>query len=193
MDAGLTEVFSMAGGIKGWQGATAAGAPEAGMAHFAAAVDLEQLVALAWGLEEGSRLFYHGVEERFASLPAGMDLFKELATAEVRHKQYLLDAYGAVTGKELDFETHRQRLGSAISGEFMEGGIPVAMGLAWAEERTAQEILDFAMALEVNAYDLYVKMGRKVENENVKKIFKTLANEEQIHLQRLAKLMDQRQ
>ena len=182
----------MAGGIKAWEGKTAVGAPEAGLAHFEAAVDFEQLVALAWGLEEGSRFFYQGVEERFADTPAEVELFKELAAAEVRHQQYLLDAYASVAGMTLDFEPHRLRFADAISGEIMEGGIPVATALAWANERTVAEILDFAMALEVNAYDLYVKMGRKVEDEKAKKIFKTLAGEEHIHLRRLAALLDNR-
>ncbi len=180
----------MEGGINAWRGEVAAGAPEAGMAYFAAADSLETLVVLAWGLEEGSRLFYQGVADRFADTPAAIDLFKELAGAEIRHKQYLLDAYRAAAAAEPDFERHRLRLGGALAGEIMEGGIPVAMGLAWAGERSAGEILDFAMALEVNAYDLYIKMERRIADEKGKKIFRTLANEEQLHLRRLAALRE---
>lgn len=182
----------MAGGIKAWEGQAATGAPEAGMAHFAAGVSLEQMVALAWGLEEGSRLFYTGIEERFIGSPTEADLFTKLADAEIHHKQYLLDAYRSATGKALDFEPLRQLLGEAIDGKIMEGGIKVATGLAWATEHTVDEILDFAMALEVNAYDLYIKMGRKVEEEKAKQIFKNLADEEQLHLRRLAELLDLR-
>ncbi len=182
----------MAGGIKAWDGEIAVGVPEAGMAHFAAAVTFEQLVALAWGLEEGTRLFYQGVGERLHGAVEEVQLFKELAVAEILHQQSLLAAYGAVTHLDFDFEPHRQQLGGAIAGEIMEGGIPVDKGLAWADERSVAEILDFAMAMEVNAYDLYVKMGRRVDAENAKQIFWTLAAEEQIHLQRFAKLLDNR-
>ncbi|MDH4320709.1 MAG: ferritin family protein [Desulfobulbaceae bacterium] len=180
----------MEGGIKAWRGETAAGVPEAGMAYFAAADSLETLVALAWGLEEGSRLFYQGVADRFTDTPAAIALFKELAGAEIRHKQYLLNAYRAAVGAEPDFERHRLRLGGALSGEIMEGGIPVDLGLAWAEGRTTSEILEFAMSMEVNAYDIYIKMERRIDDEKGKRIFQTLANEEHLHLRRLAELRE---
>ena len=183
-------MFSMEGGISAWEGHTAAGAPLAGMAHFDPAASLEQLVALAWGLEEGSRLFYKGVEERFTDNQTAADLFTKLVVAEVHHKQHLLDAYAAITSKDLDFDPHRQHLGDALAGKVMEGGISVETGLVWASEHTITEILDFAMALEVNAYDLYIKMGRQLKDEKAKQIFKTLADEEQLHLQRLGELLN---
>ena len=189
----MHEVFSMAGGIKAWEGQVATGGPEAGMAHFAPAVNIEQIIALAWGLEEGSRLFYTGIEERLADTPSAKTLFEKLAVAEVHHKKHLNDSYLAITGKELDLKPHRQELGEAVSGEIMEGGISVAAALTWAETRTVEEIIDFAMALEVNAFDLYIKMSRNAPNQNAEQIFNTLAKEEQNHLQRLAKLMDNSQ
>src|SRR5512143_1107321 len=46
--AGFNNVSSMTGGIKAWQGWTAAGMTEAGMSFFAAAASTEELIALAW-------------------------------------------------------------------------------------------------------------------------------------------------
>ena len=48
----------MEGGIQEWQGLTAEGPPEGGIAYFAAGTDAADMAALAWALEENTRLFY---------------------------------------------------------------------------------------------------------------------------------------
>ena len=48
----------MQGGINAWKGLVAEGAPESGMAYFSPATKPEELIALAWLLEDGSRNFY---------------------------------------------------------------------------------------------------------------------------------------
>ena len=63
---GLENVYTMEGGLRAWQGMVAHGPPEAGMAFFSPAADAEEIVGLAWALEEGSKLFYQGVAEHFA-------------------------------------------------------------------------------------------------------------------------------
>ena len=83
--AGFKNVFSMAGGIKAWQGRTAAGPPEAGMSFFTAAAGAEELIALAWLLEEGSRKFYSAVAQ-MQSAPEAAGLFSSLVKAEEHHK-----------------------------------------------------------------------------------------------------------
>jgi len=57
-EAGFKEVHSMKGGINAWDGRVAEGVPEAGMAYFSSAVQPEELLGLAWLLEDGSRKFY---------------------------------------------------------------------------------------------------------------------------------------
>ena len=65
LGTGLKNVYTMVGGIRAWKGMVAHGPPEAGMAFFTAAADAEEIVGLAWALEEGSKLFYQGVAEHF--------------------------------------------------------------------------------------------------------------------------------
>ena len=48
----------MEGGIHAWNGLRATGAPDAGMAYLEPAKRPEELIALAWMLEEGSSKFY---------------------------------------------------------------------------------------------------------------------------------------
>ena len=57
-DAGFGNVINMSGGINAWEGLKAEGVPESGMAYFSDSDRLEELAALAWMLEEGSRRFY---------------------------------------------------------------------------------------------------------------------------------------
>jgi hypothetical protein len=51
----------MHGGINAWKGLMAEGAPESGISYFSSTAKAEQLIALAWWLEDGSRKFYSGV------------------------------------------------------------------------------------------------------------------------------------
>lgn len=182
----------MAGGINAWQGGVATGDPEAAMAYFNDAVGLDQLVALACGLEEGTRLFYSGVGKQFAADQETGALLHSLTVAEERHRHHLLTAYRTVAGEELDLKSLHGQLGDAVSGKVMEGAIEVATALAWAKGRTVEEILELAMSLELNAYDLYLKMSRVVENEKAAAIFLSLAGEEHLHLRQLSRLRDEK-
>lgn len=192
LDAGIPEVFSMEGGIVAWDGKTATGAIDAGMDYFNVAVNLEQMVTLAIGLEEGARLFYEKIQDRFKSGRDEIELFGALANAEILHKQSLIDAYRSIAGKELVVEEHQKQLIDAGVEVVMEGGIPLTSVFTRLHENSVEDILDFAMAQEVNAYDLYIKMARKFEGEAAGKIFMTLAEEEHIHLQRLADVLDKK-
>ena len=64
--------------------------------------------------------------------------------------------------------------------------------LQWIKDKGVNDSLELAISTEVNAYDLYIKMSRKLEDEQSCQIFEKLAEEEQIHLERLADLLDKK-
>jgi rubrerythrin len=173
----------MAGGIRSWEGLTATGAPEAGMVYFSDADTPEELIALAWELEEGSRKFYTVISAMLSDMES-VALFNDLSTAEEHHKATLANLYKNSTKKNLEAIITKKK-----SVDIMEGGIKVREALAWAENRDVQDILEFAISLEANAYDLYIKMGRKIEDTDSKKIFVLLSEEEKKHLERMAQLL----
>ena len=70
----------------------------------------------------------------------------------------------------------------------MEGGIKVAEVLAWAKGRDMRKVLELMISLEANALDLYVRMSRKVDAKAAK-IFTSLADEERVHLEKLAQAL----
>lgn len=68
----------------------------------------------------------------------------------------------------------------------------IGEALKRAEGKDILEILDFSIALETNSYDLYIKMERTMHEQESKKVFKALSNEEKIHLDRLTSLLEKR-
>ena len=182
----------MEGGIRAWNGMVAHGGPEAGMAYFSPAAGPEDIVGLAWSLEEGSKLYYQGVAEHFSDDTEARIMFEGLVSAEQNHEEHLLETYQSLTGTKPDFVRLREKFNDSISGAFMEGGIKVEEGLAWIKDTDVVESLELAMSMEVNAYDLYIKMSRAIEDEQARQIFKKLSEEEQVHLERLADLLDRR-
>ncbi len=69
--------------------------------------------------------------------------------------------------------------------DYLEGGVVLQQALEWARGKDLKEILDFSLALEVNAIDLYIKMERRVVGKEAKEVFQILSNQEKNHLQRL--------
>ena len=180
----------MEGGINAWKGLAASGPPEAGMAYFPDNAGPEEIIGLAWLLEEGARRFYKGIEE-LAGDAQSRSLFKELGAAEVRHKSLLRNLYRDVRGPESESETP-EALFSEDSAEVMEGGMNVGEALKRAKGKDLLEMLEYAIALETNSYDLYIKMERSMPGEDSKKIFNALLKEEKIHLDRLTALLDEK-
>ena len=187
--AGFKNVSSMAGGIKAWQGGTAAGPPEAGMSFFTAAADADELIAMAWLLEEGTRKFYSAVAQMH-SAPEAAGLFRSLVKAEELHKGTLEKLYRDMTGREPSPDFPRGMPFAQVPEDRMEGNVSVSGALAWAQGKETRDLLELSMALETDSYDLYIKMSRSVPGENAKKVFARLVVEEKEHLARMAELLD---
>jgi rhodanese-related sulfurtransferase len=119
--AGFREVYSMAGGINSWRGLVAEGFPEAGISWFSAARTTNELTALAWVLEDGTKTFYEKMAETSADLEAAA-LFHELVRAEEGHKEILAGLYRGISGAvgEVDFPSI---LGKYPQEKTMEGGM----------------------------------------------------------------------
>lgn len=183
--AGFATARSMEGGIHAWQGLTAAGAPEAGMSFFTPAASAEELIALAWLLEEGSREFY--AAQAAASKDGRVSrLFHDLVDAEQHHKTSLEGLFRELTGRAPEFPAG----GLAPDGPRMEGAVKVNEALAWAEGKEGRAVLELSMELEADSYDLYIKMGRHAAGDKGKKVFELLIREEKEHLARMAAVMD---
>ena len=70
----------------------------------------------------------------------------------------------------------------------MEGGVEVGKALEWTQGKSPEEIVEFALSLEVNSYDVYLKMEQRIKDPRAGKMFASLAEEEKGHLNRLQEL-----
>jgi sulfur-carrier protein adenylyltransferase/sulfurtransferase len=187
-NAGFTAVHNMEGGIHEWLGTKAEGFPEVAMNYFSAAASTQQLIALAWLLEEGTRQFYQQVLPTIQQEGARA-LFQQLVRAEEHHQEVLRGLQQKMRGKDSVPDDHALLVGPS-GVELMEGGAKVREAVAWAKDKTDEEVIRFSLTLEANAYDRYLTMSRIAETDAAKQVFAIIAKEEKQHLERLSTELD---
>ncbi len=181
----------MEGGINAWKGLVAEGAPQSGMAYFSPATKPEELIALAWFLENGSCKFYSELAAILTDKEA-KDLYHQLAKAEEHHQGSLLKLYEELSGKASDPEFPESVISSEKEGDVMEGGMLVAEALQWTKGKDTSDVLELSLSLETNAYDLYLKMRDETKDQRSRQVFNVLSGEEKQHLERLSSLFEKR-
>lgn len=139
---------------------------------------------MAWLLEKGTKKFYSEAASELKDSEA-IRLFQELAAAEKRHQESLHRMYLELSGKREDPNFPGSVLPAASTPDYMEGGVEVAKALGWIRGKSPEEILEFALSLEVNAYDLHLKMEQRMADARAKRMFAHIADEEKEHLNRL--------
>ncbi len=189
MEKGCKEIYSMDGGMLAWNGLIATGQYDAGMDLLKERKTTEEMVSLAWALEQGTGFFYRQIEKSIHDEEA-KNIFKSLMDAEERHKKRLLDSYSDIKGVTAVDEVF---IKESLKG-IMEGGFSIDRTLDYLKSRdmALQDTLEVSMQAETNSLDLYTKIIRRIEDESAKKIFAALLEEEKVHLERLGKLLDSR-
>ena len=175
----------MNGGIDAWDGLVSRAQVGQGIYLIEGDETAEEVVALAYGLEEGSRRFYRELAGR-CDAPEVRRLFETLHDAEIRHEDRLWERYRALPGSLADrraFEEH------VVAGA-LEGGLTPDRLLAGNPDagRGYAEALDLAMSLETDALDLYLRMAAAFDKTDIRSIFLDLAEEERGHLEKLGAL-----
>jgi len=177
--------------MNAWEGLVAEGPPESGMAYFEGTERPEELIGLAWILEDGSRRFYTALSDLSEDREA-KDLFLELSDAEERHKKSLVKLYRQISGREPAETFPQDFISTEDLGDVMEGGMSVSEGIGWVKKQGLHAALELSVSLEANSYDLYIKMSRSMEDEQAQNVFKTLVTEEKHHLEKLAELLEKK-
>lgn len=184
---GYKEVFNMEGGMTAWNGLVSSGPYKAGLDLLEGRTSLEEVVSLAWTLEDGTGLFYRRLAALVSDTEAGQ-VFLALADMERRHKGRVLEAYRAVSGKDFDEDVLARDTAKGI----MEGGLSVEETISSFESRgiKLKEAAETAMQAEMNSLDLYIRMGMELSDEAAKGILSELVVEEKAHLERIGRLLD---
>ncbi len=172
----------MKGGIDAWNGLVSRAEVDRGIYLIDGDETPEEVISLAYGLEEGAHRFYRELSEKSTDGET-KTLFETLSNAEVRHKEYLWERYMTLTGGRVS----RDSFEATIVADALEGGKTADETLGeygdWVHEpRQAHQL---AMSMETDALDLYLRLALKTENEEAKGLFHGLANEEKIHLRLL--------
>lgn len=181
----------MEGGMHAWEGLTAEGPPDFGMAYFDQSEKPDELLALAWILEDGSRKFYRALRSLFDDREA-QDLFDMLIVAEEHHKQTLMTLYRQIINKEPGSGFPYDVVPTDNLGDVMEGGMSIREGIEWVKQHGLNSALELSISLEITAYDLYTKMMHLLADEKSKLVFSTLIKEEKQHLEKLATLLEKK-
>jgi len=186
---GFREVYNLKGGIRAWQGFTAAGPAEVGMALITGKETPSDMMAIAYGMEEGLRGFYTDMTEKLSDRDT-VQLFHRLAGIEVKHKNRIFNLYQTLdkTASTLeDFETRivsRVMEGGMTTEEFLQANQPALT--------TVDDVLNIAMTLEGQALDLYLRYSFQSEDEKTKDVLYDISEEEKGHLRLLGEIKEKR-
>lgn len=177
---GFTAVKVLEGGMHAWQWKTSAGLPERVAEPFLEGAAATDQALFCWYVEEETRQFYEAMARTLPD-PEVAAVFMELVAAENRHKATLRALWEGLSGQvaEDDFPVG---LPAPETAARMEGGKNLPEVLAWAARSTPAMILDFAMALELSAYDQYLFLSRHAEDPDSQRLFEVMAAEERQHL-----------
>jgi sulfur-carrier protein adenylyltransferase/sulfurtransferase len=189
--AGLVQVYNMEGGIRAWTGLVAEGTPESGIAYFSPAAKPEEMVALAWYLENGSRRFYAELARTLTEDDMA-DVYGQLASVEERHQATLLNLYKELSEATPDAGFPKSVISAKDEDDVMEGGMRVTEALQWVKGKRVTEIIELSLSLETNAYDLYLTMEQRLKDQPSARVFRALSGEEKQHLERLGSLLEKR-
>jgi rubrerythrin len=176
----------MDGGIDAWHGLVSRAEVDQGIYLLEGNESPEEALALAYGLEEGARRFYSTLTDRVAD--AGVkDLFRKLSEIEVRHQDKLWERYEEIADDTAD----RDAFEADLVPQALEGGSPVDQVLSRfpAQTESVSAALEFAMSLETDALDLYLRMAQASRDGGSREVFLIIAREEREHLGQLGTML----
>lgn len=185
---GFSNIYNLAGGIKGFDGAAAVGSRDLGLALFEGKESGPEALLVAFGLETGLKEFY-ATQENAAATPEVKALFNKLGSIEVKHQDRLVVEYNRLTGKT----ANREELETLTSGPDMEGGLTTEeyMNLFNPDLESVVDIVSIAISIEGQALDLYIRAAADSSDEEGRHMLMQMANEEKTHMALLGDLLDE--
>ena len=184
---GFKQVINMSGGIKAWDDPVAFGSEEQGLDLLTGNESVEEALIIAYSLEAGLQDFYVTMIDK-VDADEVKSLFRKLSDIEVIHQNRILKEYVLITGKEIDRDTFE----SEQVEKAVEGGLTTDeyIRLFKPDLNVLSDIVDLAMSIEAQALDLYTRVANRSTDERSRGALSKIAEEERVHLEQLAKLMD---
>jgi rubrerythrin len=176
-------VFNLMGGLQNWQGPTLPGFPKVRI--FDKEQELDRLLAAAMDLEKGAWRFYRFASDKYSGNPIGRT-FEQTAIAEKKHATLIYRFRQKFEPGLPPFDQLYQRL----AGEILEGGqsFEDACGMLEAPaDRSCPAIIDLALTIEYNAFDLYRVVAERTADSEARETFLAIAQAEKAHMRALAR------
>ena len=177
---GFHHVLHLEGGIEAWEHGTAANTPELHLKFMRGDESALEAAMIACMLEAGLEQFYRTALDR-STIAGVRHLLEKLLSAEESHKHSLLGLLESL-GAGPDPPCAPDGL--------MEGGLKIDDFLARSDDylESAQDCLELAMMIEVQALDLYLRMAQTYTDAPAKELYHRLCEDEKAHLNWLADL-----
>lgn len=191
MNGGFENVFSVTGGIQRWKGLKAASLPEAVMVLFPPVASIRDRITISLILEEGNRMFYESLAKNLP-FSGKENVFIELSRAEKSHQEHLLRF---TRENRIPLEDHKKTGHSSMLNlneisTVIESGMDLYNAINWFMNRPVKEVLEYAMGMEAQLYDLYLRLGKMNDAAESRSFFEFMASEEKDHLNYLTKIME---
>ena len=186
LDSGISlrKVHNLVGGIMGWDGQSLADLPR--MAIFKKDASMPDLMLTAMGLEKAALRFYESVFERHAKTPYA-SILETLSRAEEAHAKAIYTYWQPTQENPLSFK----ELFESLDGEILEGGeklMDAIQRVASLPGQGCTALMEFALNIEIQAYDLYRNMANILTEAAVQEAFLSISQMEKKHMALLAKV-----
>lgn len=186
---GFKDVYHLQGGIDAWEDATAVGPVEFHLKFVRGDETPEEIVKLAYRMEEGLKKFHEAVRSRTDD-PVFSDLLSGLIKAEESHERTLLGLLPTEEEREMVLKA----LSENADKDLMEGGMNIADFMKENEKflQSVSGYLELAMMIETQALDLYLRMANECANAETKNVLLHIGDEEKAHLSLLAGALEEK-
>ncbi len=177
-------VYHLTGGMMAWDGVSVSDFPKIQLLGDGSGDPMTR----AMNLEKGAYRFYRELAARYPDEPFA-PVIRQLETAEKSHARIVYGFWRQSAADSHGFESYFE----GLSGDVLEGGVPLAEAVSRIQAVTARKcltILEFALDIEYQAYDLYRSMAETALGSDAREAFYAIAQAEKAHMKQLARAVD---
>lgn len=179
-------IYHLDGGVMAWEEGTAPGFPR--IQVFDGSDSAGDTLRIAMNLEKGALNYYTRVHGLYSGRPWSR-VFSDLARAERGHARIVFGFLREIESVREEFEA----LFDGLPGEVLEGGMPLETALqkiAAIKGRICIHLIELALQIENQAYDLYRAMAERTAEKKAREAFWAIAQAEKGHMRSLAGAID---
>ncbi len=168
----------------GWDGQTLTDFPK--MDVIRRDQPLADMMMSAMNLEKAAQRFYETILKDYADASYA-DTIKTLSLAEEAHAKTIYTYWQQTQTETQSFEA----LFSGLDGEVMEGGenlADVIERVSALPMQTCRTLMEFALTIEIQAYDLYRNLANDMKDATAQSAFLSISQMEKKHMQLLARV-----